>query len=235
MTSPTTPWQPLTVADATALGWTGGPYMFANATRAYSEWRLVTNDQRAYLGLTLKWMNERFDAVWNAIGEGPVPENGLEQIDLFDQQVGIEPQDWEWMLFASVVRDAVTAYEVYVVKAYLEVVEFQEGDYKHDEDAPRFAVARKQSKILGLEVRPQSVDDVFALRNVLTHQRGQLRTEKDRAEYGDKSSPWSSIVAHLDEARVLSLLDVLEASVMNLDPIYWAHTWGKQPAPAVKA
>jgi len=234
MTNPA-PWQPLTVAEATSLGWAPGASYMGNATRAYDEWRMINRDQRAYLGLTLKWMNERFEAVWQEIQESPAGEDSPEAIDVFDKLVGIEPLDWEWMLLAGVLRDAVTAYEVYVVKAYLEVLEHQEKDYKHDEAAPPFGVAWKQSKILGLDVRPQPVNEVFQLRNVLTHQRGQLRTEKDRAKYGDTSSPWSSIEAHLDEAKVLSLLDVLETGVNDLDPIYWAHTWGRQPAPAIKA
>lgn len=228
-------WQPLTVAAAIALGWDPGPSYMGKATRAYDEWRMVSRDQRVYLKLTLDWMNERFEAVWQEIQESPATEDSPGAIDVFNTRVGIEPLDWQWMLLAGLLRDAVTAYEVYVVKAYLEVVEFQEGDYRHDKAAPKFGVAWAQSKILGLDVRSQAVNEVFQLRNILTHQRGQLRTQKDRAKYGDSSFSWSSIVAHLDEAKVVSLLDMLDASVNDLDPIYWAYAWGRQPGPSIKA
>ncbi|WP_222193300.1 hypothetical protein [Modestobacter italicus] len=222
-------WRPLTVVEASELGWRPSPHGLGNVTRAYDEWTLTSRDQRTYLHLTLGWMNERFEAEWRDIMKGPGYEDSPEPIDIFESRVGMSPSDWAWMTLAGVVRDAVAAYEVYVVKACFEVFRTQGRQTRHGLP-PQFPVAREACKMLGVDARPSAVNDIFELRNVLTHQRGELRTEGERQQFSDQDGFWSYL-AHLDEARVLQCLDVLAASVDALDPIMWAYSWGQLPAP----
>jgi hypothetical protein len=222
-------WQPLSVAEASELGWRPSPHGLGNVTRAYDQWTLTSRDQRTYLHLTLAWMKERFESEWRDIMESPAHEDSPDAIDIFESRVGMSPGDWAWMTLAGVVRDAVAAYEVYVVKACFEVLRTQ-GRATRGDLPPQFGEARAVCTALGADARPAPVNDIFKLRNVLTHQRGELRTERERERFSEQDGFWSYL-AHLDEARVLQCLDALSANVDALDPIMWAYSWGQLEAP----
>ncbi len=88
-----------------------------DTTRAFGEWRAIDHDSRVFLELTTTVMSERFDVLWKEIGERPGDPDGYDEvIDIFDREVKIQPIDYHWMLEAAVVRDAVTAFEVYLEK-----------------------------------------------------------------------------------------------------------------------
>lgn len=226
-------WRALSVIQAGELGWRPSPDGCGTVTRAYDEWTLTSRDQRAYLHLTLAWMEERFESEWREVMEGPAYEDSPDAIDIFEARVGMSPGDWAWMTMAGVVRDAVTAYEVYVVKSCFEVIHHHGLDTR-DGLPPRFGEARALCTALGADARPAPVNDIFRLRNVLTHQRGELRTAREREQFSDDGEPWSYL-AHLDEARVMRCLDVLAEHVDRLDPIMWAYSWGQQVAPPLSA
>lgn len=83
-------------------------------TRAYGEWRAIDRDSRVFLDLTTTVMAQRFEALWAEIGARPGDPDGPDQIDIFDHEVKIQPTDYFWMLGAAVLRDAVTAFDVYL-------------------------------------------------------------------------------------------------------------------------
>ena len=97
---------------------------FGTATRAFDEWRMVDSEMRAFLALTTRWMQERYEQIWSELGAQPGTEDGPELPDLFYRAVhGLEPLDYHWMLQAAVVRDAVSAFEVYLDKVGAEVLQ----------------------------------------------------------------------------------------------------------------
>ena len=228
------PWTPLTVQEARNLGWRPNSDSRGTVTQACDEWLLVSNDQRAYLHLTLSRMRQVFEAEWEDVMNTPPTDDSTDPYYVFYNRVGMSPSDWEWMTLAAMVRDAVSAYEVYVVNAYQEVQRTHGHEVTSSTPAPRFWLAREGAEILGLDVRPPAVHDVFELRNVLTHQRGELRTEDDRKRHGGEDDLLSD-TAHLTEDKVIAALDVLAAAVNDLDPIMWAYTWGQQVAPPLVA
>jgi hypothetical protein len=68
-------------------------------------------------------MDERYERVWNELGEQPASEDGPALPDLFYRAVdGLEPLDYHWMLQAAVVRDGVSAFAVYLEKVGAEVL-----------------------------------------------------------------------------------------------------------------
>ncbi|MCZ2857422.1 hypothetical protein [Blastococcus sp. VKM Ac-2987] len=224
------PWRPLTLEEAHELGWYARADGCGHVTRAYDEWQLTSRDQRAYLHLTLRWMEERFQAEWRAILESPGHEDSPDPIDIFEDHIGMSPGDWHWMTLAAVVRDAVTAYEVYVIKAYAEVCNAHGHPRSLDGSFPQFRKVREACRLLGIEARPLAVHEIFELRNILTHQRGQLRTADERLRFSEDDGFWS-YVAHLDEAKVLRCLDVLAAGIRDIDPVLWSYSWGGELAP----
>jgi|tagenome__1003787_1003787.scaffolds.fasta_scaffold20899514_2 hypothetical protein len=223
-------WQPLTADEGRQLGWYPRADGCGAVTRAYDEWQLTSRDQRAYVRLTLRWMEERFEAEWRTIMESPGHEDSPEPIDIFEDRVGMSSGDWEWMTLAGVVRDAVTAYEVYVIKAYAEVLNTHGHPRSLDGSFPQFRKVREACRVLGIDARPPAIHEVFELRNVLTHQRGQLRTAEERLRFSDNDGFWS-YVAHLDEAKAFHCLDVLAAAIGEIDPVLWSYSWGGQTAP----
>jgi hypothetical protein len=98
----------------TRRGWNEG---FGTVTRSFDEWRMTDTDIRTFLTSTTRWMDERYERVWNELGEQPALEDGSELPDLFYRAVdGLEPLDYHWMPQATVVRDGVSAFGVYLEK-----------------------------------------------------------------------------------------------------------------------
>ncbi|WP_063047917.1 hypothetical protein [Nocardia pseudovaccinii] len=196
-----------------------------NTTRAFVEWRSVDRDLRAYLTLNTELMTKRFEAMWTEIGERPGDPDGPEWIDIFDHEVEIQPSDYHWMLNASVVREAVTAFEVYLEKTGTEVGH----DWKVAESqSPRWgqlkAFFRKE---LSIVVDTTTVQEIRDLRHILTHLRGELRTKEHRSRFGKMLSfpSYPSHRAELSPETVTQILDDLGEVVRQVDPVAWARRY----------
>ena len=188
-------------------------------TQAFEEWRWTDRDQRAFLSLGLKFTREAYDQIWEQVGHEP--SDGEDEWDaVFDQRVGgLWPHDYEWMHLAAVVRDAVTSFEVYVSKAAREVIEAHGAGL---EGNPRWRDAKDVFKLLGVNVEMRPVKRVFKVRNVLTHQRGELRTEQQRKDYAlDPKEAIPLDVIELNEDRVLGMLDQLGQEAVRIDAVAW--------------
>lgn len=227
-------WRPLTRAEAVAHGWTLSDHEgCGTVTRAFDEWYFIDKDQRAFLHQTLRWAQERFDAEWQAVMELPAGEDGSDPIDVFYNRVGgLMPHDYEWMTLSAVVRDAVTAYEVYLGTAVDEVLR---AHGKRRKQRPDRTPSRKQLsphlELLGLEESTAQVQETVALRNILTHQRGMLRREEDRRRYASGENAFGAGVAHLTTENVVKHMDLLAATVHTLDPVLWVYSWGTRRVP----
>jgi hypothetical protein len=83
-------------------------------------------------------------------------------------------------------------------------------------------------RLLGAEVETEEVKRVLALRHVLTHQRGDLRTKKLREDFGDPKFGRFSRTADLTEQNVIVACDSLAAVVRRTDPIAYEYAWGSK-------
>ena len=93
-------------------------------TRAFDEWRLVDRDIRAYLRFGLKIVDHAYDEIWNEAANEPSSGEGPELPDVFHKRVdGIWSHDFQWMFLSGGLKDAVTAYEVYMEKAMEEILQ----------------------------------------------------------------------------------------------------------------
>jgi hypothetical protein len=208
-------------------GWNEG---FGTATRSFDEWHMIDSDMRAFLALTTRWMDERYEQIWNELSAQPGSEDGPELPDLFYRAVdGLEPLDYHWMLQAAVVRDAVSAFEVYLEKAGAEVLQRHGYTWKvRLGRAPRWPdMVFFFSNQLDIEVDNDRVQHIRDLRHTLTHLRGELRSPQQREQFGRNSdSGFSSYRAELSVDTVVSALDDLAEVVRRVDPVAWKFTYG---------
>jgi hypothetical protein len=137
------------------------------------------------------------------------------------------PSDFEWMLLSSVVKDGVTAFEVYMEKAANEVRKVHgladlkgKGGFLTWGDLKAF-----YKDHLGLSIDTAEVKRIRKLRHLLTHSRGELRTEADRMAFGDQAEVFPSCQAKLSRDQVVDMLDELGEAVRQVDPTVWRFAW----------
>jgi hypothetical protein len=208
-------------------GWNEG---FGTVTRSIDEWRMTDSDIRAFLALTTRWMDERYEQVWNELGKQPGSEDGPELPDLFNRAVdGLEPLDYHWMLQAAVVRDAVSAFEVYLEKTGAEVL--QRHGYTWKVQLGRtpgwLDMVDFFSDQLDIELDTDRVKHIRTLRHTLTHLRGELRSPQQRERFGQNcESDFPSYRAELSVETVTTALDDLAEVVRHVDPVAWRFAYG---------
>jgi hypothetical protein len=217
----------MTRERAEGSGWVFRDDGCGTITRALDEWIITDRDQRAFMEASLTLATAHWSKISEEVTTMPISDGGPDHADLlFDRLGGLMPDEYEWMLLSGVLKDAVTAYEVYLTNAMDEVLRSQ-GLQRNDQTrTPSWEQFDAFYAILGLKPRAHGVSHVVRLRNVLTHVRGRLRTKKDRARYGQESSGmFSSDVAHLDEKSVTRHMGTLGRAACELDPVLWAYAW----------
>jgi hypothetical protein len=70
---------------------------------------------------------------------------------------------------------------------------------------------------------------VIGLRNLLTHRRGELRTDALRAEYDTKEYGFPDIWIRFEPQTVVRHLDTIPASVARIDRVMHGLAWGRAP------
>jgi hypothetical protein len=203
----------------------------SETTRAFNEWRWVDRDQRAFLTLGLKFAREAYQQLWDQVGQEP-SDGETEQEEVFDQRVGgLWPHDYEWMHLAAVVRDSVTSFEVYAGKACREVL-LAHGAAPVNE--PGWRDLKEMFELLELKIESGPIKRIRKVRHVLTHQRGELRTEDQRRQYAlDPTEPIPSYVIELNEERVLGMLDELAERVRAIEAVACRYTRHHDRSPAL--
>ncbi|MFA1538588.1 hypothetical protein [Actinomadura monticuli] len=239
-------------------------------SRAFDDWRLTDRDIRAFLTLAVQWAERSYQEEWqkaeatlSAVFD-PDVHYGDEHVDMFHRSVGgLWPDDFEWIIRGTVVKEAVTAFEVYLDKAAQEALD----RYRWTDDAgqkhrmvlrklqtwqtPGWDVLVRFHAELGNEIQPERVKFIRDLRHLLTHQRGELRTEEQRARFADDhviayakdSSKHADIwdeasvggQVQLRHERVMAILHDLGAVVRAADPVIWSIRWdnGTLPDPDI--
>lgn len=231
-----------------------------STSRAFSQWSLADQDIRSYLRLSTLWSKSGYDALWKQAEESfekvfdPYRHDGDEHVDMFEDSInGLWPHDYEWMLQASALKEAVTAYEVYAEKAVDEALDrfrWEIGGVAH-KLRPKIGKGRDSAgwrelvefhSFLGNDIAPPAVRKIRDLRHMLTHQRGEIRTDEQRlrfrddmAEGGADDTTESFIGGNvlLGEPRVIAALDELAGSVRRADPTIWAIAWGSGQPPSL--
>lgn len=223
---------PITRDEAVALGWRDAEDGTGTVTRAWDEWFFVDRDQRSWVRTTLQTVRRHLDEEWERIQRSPGDPGGPDPIDIFLARTGgLYAHEHEWLTLAATVRDAVSAYEIYLAKAFDEVLEHHRLQRLKPERTPPWGVLTAWYGLLGIEPRPGPVAEMVELRNILTHRRGELRSAGDRALFAEENGLWGDRLAHLDLDRVLRYMDSLGEATRSVDPVMWAYSWGGLRSP----
>lgn len=224
-------------------------------SRAFDEWRLTDRDIRAFLHLSTQWAARRYQEFWGQAEQefsavfNPDTHYGDEHVDMFDRKVGgLWPNDYDWMLRSAVVKDAVTAFEVYLEKSLDEALNRRgiELGRKKGRPSPDWNDLVRMHKLIGNDVETHRIKYIRSLRHMLTHQRGELRTEEMRTKYADGDAIresrdqtgeelWDKAYVgdqvQLRLETVEAILDDLRQVARETDRRVWAIAWGNMPTP----
>lgn len=213
MTEPVDPWSPKA----------------GRVTRAYDDWHLADSELRVFLRLGLEFAEEGYRSRWERIQHRPGSESD-DVLDLMDEAVGgVIPHQFEWLLANFCIRDGTTLYETYLEKALEEVCNFQIGRLPVADRSPAWGEFRRVFRgVFGVDPSPGDVDAVIDLRNLLTHRRGELRTDEDRDRYDTHEMDFPDLAVPLSRERVSGSLDALAASVERVDQVMYGHSWGRR-------
>ncbi|WP_331746040.1 hypothetical protein [Streptomyces globisporus] len=222
-------------------------------SQTFDRWRYTDAQNRAYLRLSAEWSHAAYVRTWkeaeasaNAAFD-PDRHYGDEHVDVFDHAVdGLWPTDYLWLSEASVLKAAVTAFEVYLEQAlqeflngYRVTVDGQKCALQlvtpKNFESPGWSTLVRAHMVLKNTVDTPEVTWARELRHLLTHQNGELRTqdslekfrdtdaEKDREEI-DRAYVGGKV--HLGAERVSRTLDELASVIRAADPVVWSLVWG---------
>ena len=131
-------------------------------TRAFDDWRIIDRDIRAYLRFGLKIVEGAYEGIWEEAANEPSSGEGPELPDVFHDRVGgIWPDDFRWMFLSGALKDAVTAYEVYLEKAIEEVLCHNGRTLGHSTDERSLSWRRLRKfydRVLGVSVDNKDVN-----------------------------------------------------------------------------
>ncbi|HEX9767207.1 MAG TPA: hypothetical protein VGA36_10625 [Nitriliruptorales bacterium] len=204
-------------------------------TRAFDEWRLTDRDIRAYLKFGLRVTEQAYNDIWERAAQEPAWDDSPELVDVFHDGIdGVWPNDFNWMFLSGVLKDAVTAYEIYMEKAFEGVLRWHGLTMTHLTDKRSLPWNKLCDHYRdGLDIHLAEHDgiaEVRDLRHILTHKRGELRTDQDRARFGTDGDGWIGLEVDLDAGAVPRHLDTLAASVRIVDPPVWEGSCGRAPS-----
>ena len=206
-----------------------------HVTRAFDEWRLEQGYLLAHMRVGLQLTSEGYDRLWSELGSQPSDGEGPELPDLFDAAVGnLTLWQFEQIHLAAVSRDAVTIFEMYLEAALAEVLVVQLGTYLAlPEMSPHWRDLKVAWKgLAGIDLDRGGVRAVRGRRNWLEHQRGQFRTESQRARHDTHEFGWPDEALRLTQASVGRDMDTLAEAAASVDGDAYGLSWGREAAPA---
>jgi hypothetical protein len=202
-------------------------------SRAFDEWKLVEGDQRAFLRLGIEFATREYDRLWKEAEADPYYEGRQELPDPFEAKVGgLYQNDFQWMLHAAALRDAVTSFEVYLEKAREEVLAHHGQPIQITDGSPYWGPQKRFFRQLGVEIETDEVKEIRALRGSLTHRRGELRTEGQREQYRKEHlGEFLPQAVDLSQRDVVEAMDKLAAAVRLIDAAVYEFSWGRARIP----
>lgn len=209
---------------------------------AFDEWDQAIGDIRSFLIQTDEWMHEGYEARW-ATAAATAAGAGGDAVEFWERTFPMAPNEFDWMLQSATIKDAVTAFEMYAAKA---IDEAEQAERAGRQGTLSFSSLSKtgkwQSIVRGLDglverhpdhvarmgstnptLVTQRIQRIRALRNLLTHERGQLRTEANRHKF----KPPAVLAGYADEVVlgmpvVNDILDDLSSATESIDPLIWS-------------
>lgn len=216
-----------------------------------SFWDPIEADLRTFLALTTERMGNAYDAMWQELRSNisnsadHYPSGVPDSLDFYER-FGLLQDDYLWMLRAAVLRDAVTAFEVYLEKAVDAVlnreVELGNGERGRlrwnvkPHRSPTWESIVKVHGVLGCDLNTPTVKYVRELRHLLTHQRGELRTDQQRLGFSQDAGNRRGLSGtdrdvSLSARRVEAMLNDLANAVRSCEDVSLNYYWDNDVLP----
>jgi hypothetical protein len=204
-------------------------------TRAFDEWRPQHGYLLAFQRVGIRLASQGYVRLWAELASQPSDGEGPELGDLFDDAVdGLTLWQFEQIQLAAVLRDGVTVFEMYLEAALAEVLATQLG---RSIDLPTRSPAWDDLKsawkaLCGIVLEGRGVRAVRERRNWLTHQRGQFRTDTQRALHDTHEFGWPDEALRLTQDSIANDMDTLAEAVASVDVEAFRLSHGRESAPA---
>lgn len=154
----------------------------SSRTEAYERWVMAKVEISGLLALGTDWMDEALQKLWDEIGREPSDGETEWEDEFHDRTHGAGWEFPNWVI-ASALKDAVTAFEVFLEQLREELLNWigYTATHRTDTRTPSFPELREFFGTLGYEVEVPDVKKIRDRRHLLTHKRGEMRTEGDLA------------------------------------------------------
>lgn len=158
----------------------------------YVAWRTDYDAVRRFLINTNVGMSAWLDTQWSTASAEADRRFDPDQHDaglvaeIFEETVGLWPDDYFWQLSSAVVKDSCTLFEVFLEDLAHAVLSRHGGglDTRGSEDSWRWPECRDfYADYLGITVTPPDVEAILWIRNKLTHLRSTLRTSAGMGDF----------------------------------------------------
>lgn len=183
------------------------------------EWQEAEEHLRAFLQLTHRWVTPAFDELWDEIGQRPGDWDSDQADIFFGETGGLWTGLYDWLLHEMLVRDALSAFEIYLEKAVMEVLSSSRLKWaSNDGRSPEWnEIVRFLKDHLSVKVETARIKTIRKVRNILTHQRGELHTKELRTRFGGGGDLLPENAIRLSEADVIQIFDDLGKMVRKVD------------------
>jgi len=198
---------------------------------AFDRWKLTDAEIRAFCRLTIDVVHAEYAKRWEELGQEPSDPDGPDMETIFHERIhGLWPHDFEWMLLAAVWKDAVTAFEVYLEQGAQEVLKRNglKVAMKGDGRGPSWSeLASFYRAALQVHIDTPSVRDIRDLRHILTHNRGEWRSDQQRKRFDEGiDGCFPTYRVELTRGKVEAACDCLAMLIRTVDPHVWTYSWG---------
>lgn len=196
-----------------------------SVSNARLDWTMSKLRISGLLQFSLDWVPEKMEERWNELMDSVIDDDSAPAPgDLLDDETGGYAHHFgEWVLGAAL-KDAVTAFEVYLEQARHEALAAV-GLTSVEKGSPRFDDLKAFYLLLDVAISPEAVAKVRKRRHILTHAQGKL----DPTELDQKLSHTQPDFGRLQLTRggVLDDVEHLNAVVHVADPAIMAVVDGE--------
>ncbi len=200
-------------------------------SRAFADWAASDKRIKAFFKASLLFAERGFTDLLKTAGVGERFEADEHPQELVQKIVGIDPHEFEQSVFSAVLKDAVSAYEVYLEQGLDEVARFHElslNSVTSTKSLPRHVQIKGFADWFGVDIKNSVVEDARTLRHLLTHRMVRAHTLEEWEKFGDtkESSFYAGIRLILRREQIEGYVDALAAAVRHADKYIWEYGYG---------
>ena len=195
-------------------------------SHAYRNWLLLHDDIERFAIVGLAMIEDAHERMWSR-AESEISSGIWDVGSRYEVHVAlVNSIDQSWMHLSAALKDAVSAYELYLEEAIIEILHVQgvRPLLRPQRLLPWRALRDWYRTHLDAEVGAGGVDQVREARHILTHVRGELRTEAQRKQWENRHSPELRRKIALTPESLHEMMETLAARASSVEDKVARHT-----------